>query len=147
MESFDYIESGIVFGLDSKNNLRTFNKHSVDFSVHGGAYKFVIKYFDDYGEFPSESTLVENFPSLDPSPSSLKWEYENIRDKRYKYPRYLKFLIKELEKDDTYELNSGEPQAKKMSRGCCSSHLIARALSSEAYLCSIIHARIFLPGI
>jgi len=75
MESFDYIESGIIFGLDTKNNLRTFNKHSVDFSVHGDAYRFVIKYFDDYGEFPSEATLVENFPSLDPSAQSLKWEY------------------------------------------------------------------------
>ena len=75
MESFDYIESGIIFGLDTKSNLRTFNKHSVDFSVHGDAYRFVIKYFDDYGEFPSESTLVENFPSLDPSAQSLKWEY------------------------------------------------------------------------
>ena len=38
----------------------------------------------------------------------LKWEYENIKDKRYKYPRYLKFLIKTLEQDETYELNSGE---------------------------------------
>ena len=75
MESFDYIESGVIFGLDTKANLRTFNKHSVDFSVHGDAFRFLINYFDDYGEFPAQSMLTENFPSLDPSASSLNWDY------------------------------------------------------------------------
>ena len=75
MESFDYIESGVIFGLDNKKSLRTFNKHSVDFSVHGDAFRFLISYFDDYGEFPAQSILTENFPGLDPSASALNWDY------------------------------------------------------------------------
>ena len=34
----------------------------------------------------------------------LKWEYQNLPDKRKKYARYLKFLIQELEDDETFEL-------------------------------------------
>ena len=32
----------------------------------------------------------------------LKWEYQNLPDKRKKYARYLKFLIQELEDDETF---------------------------------------------
>ena len=75
MESFDFIESGVIFGLNTKDNLRTFSKHSVDFSVHGDAFRFLINHFDTYGEFPVQSVLTENFPSLDPAAYALNWDY------------------------------------------------------------------------
>ena len=75
MESFDFIESGIIFGLDSFNSLKKFKHPSKDFAKHGDAYKFLVKYVDDYGEFPTIDHLCENYPTLDTSASSLNLEY------------------------------------------------------------------------
>jgi len=65
MESFDFIESGIVLGLTDFDQLRKFKHPSKDFAKHGDAYKFLLKYVDDYGEFPTISHLCENYPTLD----------------------------------------------------------------------------------
>ena len=75
MESFDFIESGIIFGLDSFNSLKKFKHPSKDFAKHGDAYKFLVKYVDDYGEFPTIDHLCENYPTLDTSASSLNLDY------------------------------------------------------------------------
>ena len=75
MPSFEYIESAVVFGLDTKVNLRTFKHAEKDFAKHGDAYKFVLSYFDDYGEFPSPDVLTENFPTLDKTAVSVNFEY------------------------------------------------------------------------
>ena len=56
MPSFEYIESAVVFGLDNKTNLRSFKHAEKDFSKHNDAYKFVLKYFDKYSEFPDSDT-------------------------------------------------------------------------------------------
>jgi len=75
MASFDYIESAVVFGLDSKFNLRSFKYIEKDFAKHADAFKFVVKYFDDYGEFPSSDVLCENFPTLDKTAQSTNFDY------------------------------------------------------------------------
>ena len=75
MESFDFIESGIVLGLTDFDQLRKFKHPSKDFAKHGDAYKFLTKYVDDYGEFPTIAHLCENYPTLDTSASSLNLEY------------------------------------------------------------------------
>ena len=75
MESFDFIESGIVFGLQDIKGIRKFRYIDRDFATHGDAYNFVLKYFDEYGESPSASVLTENFPTLDPSSQSLQFDY------------------------------------------------------------------------
>ena len=75
MPSFEYIESAIVFNLDNKTNLRSFKHSEKDFAKHNDAYKFVLGYFDDYGEFPSPDVLCENFPTLDKTAQSVNFEY------------------------------------------------------------------------
>ena len=75
MASFDYIESAIVFGLDSKTNLRAFKYIEKDFAKHSDAFTFVVKYFDEYGEFPSPDVLHENFPTLDKTAQSTNFDY------------------------------------------------------------------------
>jgi len=82
MESFDFIESGIIFGLDSFDNLKKFKHSSSDFAKHGDAYKFLVKYVDDCGEFPSVALLSENYPTLDPTASSLNLEYATEKFKQ-----------------------------------------------------------------
>ena len=75
MPSFEYIESAVVFGLDNKTSLRSFKHSEKDFSKHNDAYKFVLRFFDDYGEFPSPEVLCENFPTLDKTAQSVKFDY------------------------------------------------------------------------
>ena len=75
MESFDFIESGIIFGLDSFENLKKFKHPTKDFAKHGDAYQFVLKYVDDYGELPSVEHVSENYPTLDPSATTLNLDY------------------------------------------------------------------------
>ena len=73
--SFEYIESALIFGIDNKTNLRSFKYGEKDFARHGNAYKFVLTYFDDYGEFPSSDVLCNNFPTLDKSSQSVNFDY------------------------------------------------------------------------
>ena len=75
MESFEFIESGIVFGLESPKALRQFRYTTKDFAIHGDAYEFLLRHFDNYGEFPSPEILQENFPTLDPAAQTLQLEY------------------------------------------------------------------------
>ena len=75
MESFDFIESGIIFGLDNFESLKKFKHPSKDFAKHGDAYQFLLKYVDDYGELPSVEHMSENYPTLDPSATTLNLDY------------------------------------------------------------------------
>ena len=75
MPSFEYIESAVIFGLENKTNLRSFKHSEKDFAKHNDAYKFVLRFFDDYGEFPSPEVLQENFPTLDKTAQSVKFDY------------------------------------------------------------------------
>ena len=75
MENFDFIESGVVFGLTDRLAFRKFKYSSKDFAKHGDAYKFVTSHYDTYGEVPTPETLCENFPTLNPSAQSLNLDY------------------------------------------------------------------------
>ena len=75
MENFDFIESGIVFGLDTAKAMKEFRHPPKDFAVHGDAYKFVVNFFDEYGEIPSADVLQENFPTLDTSAQTINIDY------------------------------------------------------------------------
>jgi len=75
MENFDYIESGVIFGLTDRIAFRKFKYTSKDFAQHGDAFKFLTSYYDTYGEVPSEETLCENYPTLDTSASTLNLDY------------------------------------------------------------------------
>lgn len=75
MDNFDFVESGIVFGLKDRLAFRKFKYSSKDFAKHGDAFKFVSDYFDTYGETPSVETLCENFPTLNNGASKLNFDY------------------------------------------------------------------------
>ena len=75
MQSSDFIESGIVFGLNTRVALSRFKYTRSDFQKHGDAYKFIVEHFDTYGEIPSIDALCENYPTLDPSAQSLNLDY------------------------------------------------------------------------
>lgn len=77
MESFEFIESAIIFGLDNKKSLRAFKHTAKDFAKFGEAYTFVVNHFDKYGEFPSPDTLVQEFQpiGLHSEAQSVNFEY------------------------------------------------------------------------
>ena len=75
MESYEYIESGILLNLSDKESIKKFGYSAKDFAKHGEAYKFINKHFDDYGTFPSSDTLIENYPTIDITANSLNLDY------------------------------------------------------------------------
>ena len=75
MPSYEFIESAIISNLDNKQNLRDFKFSSRDFAKHGDAYNFIVKHFDQYGEFPSFEVLSENYPTLDKTAQSVNFDY------------------------------------------------------------------------
>ena len=48
MENFDFIESGIIFGLTDRVTFRKFKYGSKDFAKHGDAFNFVNQHIDEY---------------------------------------------------------------------------------------------------
>ena len=82
MPSYEYVESAIISNLDTKRNLRNFKFTTKDFAKHGDAYNFVVNHFDQYGEFPSFDTMLENFPTLDKTAQTVNFDYavEAFRD-------------------------------------------------------------------
>ena len=75
MESFDYTESAIIFGLQNRDDFKRFNFPLSAWAKHGPAYTFVLKHWDEYGNTPSEEVLLENFPTLDLSARSSELDY------------------------------------------------------------------------
>jgi len=75
MESFEFIESGLILQLNSLENLKKFKHVTSDFAKHGDAYKFLTEYVDTYGEFPTQDLLTENFPALDTSARDLNLDF------------------------------------------------------------------------
>ena len=75
MDNYDFIESGILFGLTDREAFRKFRYTSKDFSTHGDAFKFLTTYFDEYGHSPSTETLIVNYPTLNDSAVSLDLGY------------------------------------------------------------------------
>jgi|TARA_R110000765_G_scaffold355797_1_gene445981 replicative DNA helicase len=81
MESFEFIESGLVLGLDSLEKFKKFKHVSNDFIKHRDAFKFLTTHLDTYGTFPSSDLLCENFPTLDTAAVGLNFDYAQERFK------------------------------------------------------------------
>ena len=77
MESFEFIESALIFGLDNKRSLREFRYSAKDFAKFGEVYTFIVKHFDDYGEFPSPELLIQEYSpiGLHPEAQSVNFDY------------------------------------------------------------------------
>ena len=77
MQSFEYIESGVLFNLTDPVNFKNFRYTAKDFAKHGDIHTFIVNYVDQYKEPPSAATLMENYPTLDPSAQTLNYDYYN----------------------------------------------------------------------
>ena len=75
MENNEFIESGLIFNLNSKVALRKFKYSSSDFAKHGKVFKWLNTYVDENGEFPPHSLLQENFPELNPEAADNNLDY------------------------------------------------------------------------
>ena len=75
MQSFEYIESGVLFNLTDPVNFKNFRYTAKDFAKHGDIHTFIVNYVDQYKEPPSAATLMENYPTLDPSAQTLNYDY------------------------------------------------------------------------
>jgi replicative DNA helicase len=75
LENFNFIESGIIFGLCNPSNFKDFTYLPKDFAEHGETYKFIQDYLDNYSEFPTVEVLVEKFDSLKIEAQSINFNY------------------------------------------------------------------------
>ena len=75
MEKYEFIESAIILGLNSFETLKKFKHVQSDFVMHGDAYRFLIKYVDDYSDFPTVELMLESYPTLDISARDIKFDY------------------------------------------------------------------------
>ena len=50
MESYEFIESGLIFNLLDDQTQRKFKYTPNDFAKHGDAFRFITNYFDKYRE-------------------------------------------------------------------------------------------------
>ena len=75
MESYEFIESGLIFNLLDEVTQRKFKYSPNDFAKHGDAFRFITNYFDKYREYPESQILCENYPALDEAAKTLKFEY------------------------------------------------------------------------
>jgi|TARA_R110000824_G_scaffold147237_2_gene316680 archaellum biogenesis ATPase FlaH len=75
VESYGFIESGIIFGIDSLSTLKNLKYTAKDFSVHSESMDFLLDYYDSYTEFPTQGLLLEKFPDLDASAVNASLDY------------------------------------------------------------------------
>ena len=75
MENFNFIESGIIFGLCDSGNYKQFTYSPKDFAEHGETYKFIQEYLDEYSESPTPQVLIDKFNTLKPDAQSINFNY------------------------------------------------------------------------
>ena len=75
MENFNFIESGLIFGLCESQNFKAFTHPVKDFAQHGETYKFIQEYLDEYTEFPTNQVLIEKFPHLSTDAQDTNFQY------------------------------------------------------------------------
>ncbi len=82
MPSPEFIESAVIFNLNTEGNLHNFKHVKNDFAKHGEAFDWLVTYFDKHGEFPSQVVLEQQFPSLDSKASDTNFDYAYEQFKR-----------------------------------------------------------------
>ena len=75
MENYNFIESGLIFGLCDSQNFKSFTHPIKDFAQHGDTYKFIQEYLDEYSESPSNQILIEKFPHLSTDAQDMNFQY------------------------------------------------------------------------
>jgi len=75
LENFNFIESGVIFGLCESGNFKQFTYAPKDFAEHGETYTFIQEYLDEYSEFPTPQVLLDKFSTLNPDAQSINFNY------------------------------------------------------------------------
>lgn len=75
MESYSYIESGVIFAVKSREALNRLKIKSTDFAVHGQVLNFIVDYLDEYGKFPPDNLLIEKYTDLDQLSVGIDYDY------------------------------------------------------------------------
>ena len=74
-DSFNFIESALIFNLCDSDNYKAFRHPQNDFAVHKDAYMFLQKYFDEYRDFPTHAVLLEEFSKLRKDATTVEFTY------------------------------------------------------------------------
>jgi replicative DNA helicase len=82
MPSPEFIESALIFNLNTEGNLHNFKHVKSDFAKHGQAFEWLVNYFDKHGEFPSQVVMQQQFPSLDEKAGDTNFDYAYEQFKR-----------------------------------------------------------------
>lgn len=75
MQNYNFIESGLIFGLCEPDNFKNFTHPSKDFAQHEEAYKFIQGYIDEFSEYPTSEILLEKFTTLAPEAQDINFNY------------------------------------------------------------------------
>jgi len=75
LENYNFIESGLIFGLCESQNYKAFTHPVKDFSQHGDTYKFIQEHLDEYSEFPTNQVLIEKFSHLATDAQDTNFQY------------------------------------------------------------------------
>jgi replicative DNA helicase len=75
MASPEFIESAVLFKLTKKENFNKFKFSVQDFHLYAKQYKFIAQYVDRCGSPPSVEVLHNEFPELDESSKTQKFEF------------------------------------------------------------------------
>ena len=73
--NFEFTESGLIFSIKDRETMRKFKYTAEDFSSHGEAFKWLKKYVDTEGKFPSIDMIRTVQPTLDSSASDAGFKY------------------------------------------------------------------------
>jgi hypothetical protein len=73
--NFNFIESGVVFGIRNFQEVKKIHFKAKDFSLHGDAFTFVLDFFDDNNEAPPVSLVSSKFPDLDEDAIGTSFDY------------------------------------------------------------------------
>lgn len=75
MDSYNFIESGLVLSVGGRQDLLRVPFSPGDFSLHGQAFGYLQEHFDEFGKFPTADLLSQKFPDLDRTASDLSFDY------------------------------------------------------------------------
>ena len=74
-DTYNFIESGIIFGTKTVQDLEKHDFSPDDLVLHRDAYDFMFDYFDTYEKFPNEAILQTKFEDLDSSAREIELDY------------------------------------------------------------------------
>jgi len=98
-DTYNFIESGIIFGTRTVKDLEKHDFLPDDLVLHRDAYDFMVEYFDSYEKFPNAPILKEKFPDLEVSAQDIELDYALGVFRKHSLTRKTVEKIKEKQRD------------------------------------------------